>query len=95
VRDLSKWFDGFVASVKWFRNNHAKDFQWFGRFKEFLKRTPMTKPPPLPMPPQQPARADDVEYYNDLVSISLIFVSAENPWDNFLSLNKADIIQNL
>lgn len=37
------------------------------RFKEFLKRTPPNRPPPLPLiarhPPLHP---DDPEYYNDL-----------------------------
>lgn len=41
------------------------------RFKEFLKRTPMTKPPPLQMVPtprerHHPSKPDEVEYYNDL-----------------------------
>ena len=33
------------------------------RFKEFLKKSPGSRPPPLPALRQAP---DDVEYYNDL-----------------------------
>jgi len=42
------------------------------RFKEFLKRTPVNKPPPLQVIPaprtslEQHSRINDVEYYNDL-----------------------------
>lgn len=36
------------------------------RFKEFLKRTPVSKPPPLQMVPTRTPKPDEVEYYNDL-----------------------------
>ena len=37
------------------------------RFKEFLKKTPTPRPPPLPALRQAPLRPnDDVEYYNDM-----------------------------
>merc|ERR1719319_555415 len=37
------------------------------RFKEFLKRIPSNRPPPLPpIPTHPPLHQDDVEYYNDL-----------------------------
>jgi len=36
------------------------------RFKEFLKKAPGPRPPPLPALRQVPLQPDDVEYYNDL-----------------------------
>ena len=66
-------------------NTNKYDILIVSRFKEFLKKTPGSRPPPLPALRHAPLHPDEVEYYNDLPgktppSSNLIDFNTEIPY---------------